>query len=119
MRVQYKTTQTGATFEQINEAVVKAFVDAVLQDHRATPDQFAKSGRKGRTPFKRTGELVDPLTGFFFKPAGKRSAKTGYIGMIRAPADRFASREVRDRFLAGYLWKLWATRGIGFSKAGI
>ncbi len=115
MKVTIKTKRTGPTYEQINEAVVQQFAVGVLEDHRQTPDQFAGTGRHGRTPFNRTGVLVG---GFFFKPASRTGTRTGLVGTIRAPASRFATVEIRDRFRAR-LHAVWTARGLGWSKAGI
>lgn len=115
MKVTAKTKRTGPTFEKINEEVARAFAEGVLEDHRQTPDQFAGTGRHGRTPFNRTGVLVG---GFFFKPASAAGKRTGLIGTIRAPGSRFATVEIRDRFRAR-LHTVWTARGLGWSKAGI
>lgn len=117
MKVVYNRKRTGPTFEKINEEVVKAFVAGVLDDHRETPDQFVGSGRKGRTPFHRTGKLIDPIEGFFFKRASAGGKRTGLIGTIRAPLERFASIQVRNRFIE-LLHKVWGIRGLGWSQAG-
>ena len=115
MSVTYKTKRTGTTLEQVNIEAVKAFAAVVLADHVAMPDQYAGEGRKGRTPFKRTGTLVGGLE---FKPASRTGVKAGLVGTIRAPMSRFASGQVRDKFVER-LHKLWATQGIGYSKAGL
>lgn len=111
-RVTYK--RSGPTTEQINEVMVDKFVFAVLHDQESTPDEFAGFGRRGRTPFKRTGTLVSEL---FFKRAGEGARKAGTIGTIRAPASRFANSVVRDKFM-DYVKTLWDSRGVGWSITG-
>lgn len=115
MIVKHTTKRTGPTMAQVNEMVVDEFVAAVLADHRATPDQFAGTARDKKTPFHDTGTLIK---GFFFKRASASAKRTGLIGTIRAPASRFSNPAVRDRFTV-YLWKLWDTRGVGWSVGGI
>ena len=82
---------------------------------RQAPAQFAGTGRKGRTPFQRTGTLVAEL---YFKPASTTGVKAGLVGTIRAPMSRFASDQVRDKFVQR-LHLVWATQGIGYSQAGL
>lgn len=111
-RVTYK--RTGPTAAEINEVMVDKWIYAVLHDQQSTPDAFAGTGRKGRTPFKRTGLLIDEL---FFKRAGDGARRAGSIGTIRAPAARFASGYVRDKFMER-VQSLWNARGVGWSIVG-
>lgn len=113
LRVTYKVKREGPTPEEVNELLVDRFVFSVLEDHRHTPDEFRGQGRRGRTPFKRSGELV---SGLHFKRAGSAARRTGVIGVIRAPADRFKSGVVRDKFMDRYLLVL-RVRGQAWSIA--
>lgn len=112
--VTYKVRREGPTYEEINEVLVDQFVFAVLHDQQSTPDQFEGTGRRGRTPFNRSGALIK---GLFFKRAGNAARKAGRIGTIRAPAARFKSGQVRNKFM-DRVQLLWSQRGVGWSLLG-
>lgn len=114
-RVTVTWERKGLTMEEFYDKIVEGLVDHVLEDHRQTPDQFAGSGRHGKTPFHETGELI---RGFEFKRAQAAARRAGEVGTIRAPASRFGSGQVRDRFVER-LQQLWDTRGVGWSKGGL
>ena len=110
-KVTVKVKREGPTYDEINAVMVDKVVYAVLHDQQSTPDEFAGFGRRGQTPFKRTGALVE---GLFFKRANAKARKVGLIGTIRAPASRFANSVVRDKFL-DYTKTLAEKRGTGWS----
>lgn len=100
VKITYKVKKTGPADDELQAILVDRWVYSVLADQQHTPDEFQGQGRKGRTPFNRSGALVK---GLFFKRASAGGRRAGLIGAIRAPASRFGSGQVRDKFLDRYL----------------
>lgn len=97
---------TGATDDQIQDEMIRRFVEAVISDLKAMPHEYPG------TPFLDTGALE---RGLVFHRASSTGRRAGLIGTVRAPRSRLA----RDRTAESYLFRfgaLWRARGIGWSR---
>lgn len=107
MNIRFKERITGPTMDDHLKLVVEDFVEDVVSDCKATPEQYEK------TPYKRTGELV---AGMYFKPASRGGVKSGLLGTIMAPLSRFASPTIKFGLLR-LIDALHVARGVGWSRS--
>lgn len=106
MIVRHKYTRTGPTPDDVLKEVQQRYIDALVSDLKATPEQFEG------TPYKETGELQ---RGIAFKPASATGRKSGLLGKIVAPDTRFASKWIAKGFVRLF-GQLWDVRGQGWSR---
>lgn len=126
IRISVKERLSGTKLDDHAQMVVDDFIADLISDCKATPAETPlpsprlPSGklrkRKDGIPFRRTGVLVDGLS---FRKSSRTGLRSGLLGYVRAPAERFVGRwadHVVRRFRQ-IISAIHAERGVGWSRS--